>query len=237
VIIRKHAGALLFITQPDHARLAADLLGHWVADDFAHHPRRDLLLLAAREHDGGWHEVDASPPVDAVTSVPLDFISVPDRIKQSIWPRAADRLAQVSDYAAALVAHHAIAIYDSRRPEPTWKAFFDEMSERREQQLARSGRSRQELHDDYRFLSVVDLLSLSFCNGWPDEHERHGCRVRFVNESIEVMPALFAETVPLRIRARSLPDRAYASSADLRATFDAAEPMLLEGSAFAGVAR
>jgi hypothetical protein len=65
----------------------------------------------------------------------------------------------------------------------------------------------------------------------------HGCRVRFVSDGIEVTPSPFSGAVPLRVRARSLPDRSYASSADLRAAFEAADPVILEGSTFAGAAR
>src|SRR4249919_2648700 len=103
MIIRRHDDSLLFMTQPDHARLAADLLAHWSADDFAAHPRREALLLAAREHDNGWREVDAVPLFSVATGQALDFIAVGDDIKQSVWPRAIDRVAATSAYAAALV--------------------------------------------------------------------------------------------------------------------------------------
>ena len=97
-------------TQPNHARLAANMLAHWNADDFAAHPRRDALLLAAREPDNGWREVDQAPLFSGANGQALDFISVGDGIKQSVWPRALDRLAPMSAYTAALVAHHAISV-------------------------------------------------------------------------------------------------------------------------------
>ena len=231
MIIRRDDDSLLLMTQTDHARLAADLLSHWTADGFAEHPRRDALLLAAREHDNGWREVDESPFFDASNGAPLDFMSVPDQLKQSIWPRALDRLAPISPYAAALVAQHAIAIYGSHRDEPAWNAFFDDMATRREQQRARTDYSDHELQDDYRFLGVVDLLSLSFCNAWFEEQERFGCRVRYAGEGIDISPALFAGLVPLRIRARRLPNRRYASTADLRAAFEDAPPEIIDGLA------
>ena len=43
MIIRRQGDSLLFMTQPDHARLAADLLAHWTADGFASHPRREAV--------------------------------------------------------------------------------------------------------------------------------------------------------------------------------------------------
>ncbi len=231
MIIRRHDDSLLFMTQPDHARLAADLLAHWSADDFAAHPRREALLLAAREHDNGWREVDAVPLFSVATGQALDFIAVGDDIKQSVWPRAIDRVAATSAYAAALVAHHAISVYDTQRRNPAWSAFFGETTARRDHELARTGHGQEELLQDYRFLGVADLLSLSFCNGWADERERLGCRVRYADGAITVTPALFAEPVPVRIRVRRLPDRRYASAADLRAAFDETPPEILEGHA------
>ncbi len=234
MIIRRQGDSLLFMTQPDHARLAADLLAHWTADGFASHPRREAVVLAAREHDNGWREVDDAPVFSSSTGMALDFIAVTDEIKQSVWPRAIERVGQTSAYAAALVAQHAAAVYDAHRGKPAWASFFADMESRRDQELARTIHSAEELATDYRFLSVVDLLSLSFCHAWTEEHERSGCRVRYADDGIEVSPDPFGEPVPVRIRARRLPDRRFASAADLRAAFDDTPPEIVEGFARGG---
>jgi hypothetical protein len=231
VIIRRQDEALLFISQSDHARLSADLLAHWTADGFATHPRRDALLLAAGEHDNGWREVDEAPVFSSAAGMALDFMTVTDEVKQSVWPRGLDRLAPRSAYAAALVAQHAISVYERQREKPSWAAFFDDMAARRDRELARTSHSARELADDYRFIGVADLLSLSFCNAWADTHERFGCAVRYAGGAIHVTPPLFSEPVSLRIRVRRLPDRRYASAADLRAAFDDTAPEILEGRA------
>ncbi|HEY7059117.1 MAG TPA: hypothetical protein VH458_21440, partial [Vicinamibacterales bacterium] len=62
-------------------------------------------------------------------------------------------------------------------------------------------------------------------------HERFGCTVRYAGGAIHVTPTLFSEPVSLRIRVRRLPDRRYASAADLRAAFDDTAPEILEGRA------
>ena len=231
MIIRPQDDSLLFITQPDHARLAADLLAHWTADGFPTHPRRDAILLAAREHDNGWREIAGAPLFSSATGTALDFITVGDDVKQGVWSRALDRLAPVSAYAAALVAHHAVFVYDGHRQNPAWQTFFEETAARRDQELARSGHSDDELRQDYPFVGVSDLLSLSFCAAWTDERERLGRRVRYADGAIAVTPSLFSEIVPVRIRVRRLPNRTYASAADLRAAFDDTPPEVLEGHA------
>jgi hypothetical protein len=229
VIIRPDESSLLLMTQHDHARLAADLLAHWTADRFPEHPRRDALLLAAREHDNGWREIDEGPAFDAASGEPLDFIAVADGVKQSVWPRGIERVAHVSPYAGALIAQHAISIYGSHTEKSSWAAFFQNMAELRDRLLASTTHTPDDLQSDYRFLGIVDLLSLSFCNGWTDERERYGCRVRYAGEGIDVTPPPFAEAVTIRIRARRLENRRYASNADLRAAYEHAPPEVVEG--------
>ncbi len=230
MIIRTDGASLLFVTQPDHARLAADLLNQW--NGLQDHPRRDALLLATREHDNGWRELDEELLFDRATGRAFDFITVPDPVKHSIWPRGVDRLAETSAYAAALVAQHAVFVYDSHRDEPAWAAFFAGLRERRDDLRARAGQTAEELEADYPYLAVVDLLSLTFCNGWRDNHQRFATRTRCDDRGLVIDPSPFAApSVPLRVRARRLPDRRYASAADLRAAYEDATPEFLEGDA------
>jgi len=229
MIIRRDGKSLLFITQPDHARLAADLLAQWTG--FGNHPRRDAVLLAAREHDNGWRELDEEIVFDSAAGRAFDFMDAPDPVKQSVWPRGVDRLAAASSYAAALVAQHAIAVYDSHRDEPGWTTFFDAMRQRRDDLRVAAGRTPEELDGDYLYLSVADLLSLTFCNGWRDSRERFAIRAQGDERGVVITPSPFDRAVPLRVRARRLADRRYASAADLRAAFEDAPLEIIEGDA------
>jgi hypothetical protein len=230
MIVRKEVDALLFITQPDHARLADALLAEWRQDGFPAHPRRTSLLLAAREHDNGWRELDESLVFDRGSGQLLDFLNAPDAVKQSVWPTGVERIAD--PYAAALVARHATYVYNSHADEPSWSAFFDTMRTRQRDLLERAGIDQATLDADYRFLSVVDLLSLSFCCGWTDEHERFGCRVRCEGEMLRVdPPVLGEEPLAIRVRARRLAVRTFGSAADARAALDAAPLEIVEGTA------
>jgi hypothetical protein len=233
MIIRREGTSLLFVTQPDHARLAADLLNQWKG--FADHPRRAALLLAAREHDNGWRELDEELVFDPSQGRAFDFITAPDPVKHEVWPRGVDRLAETSPYAAALVAQHAMFVYDSHRDEPGWARFFAGLRARREDLRARAGHTPEELDADYPYLSIVDLLSLTFCNDWRDDHERFATRTRCDDQGMVIDPFPFvAASVPLRVRARQLDDRRYASAAELRARFEEAPVKIIEGRARGG---
>jgi uncharacterized protein DUF3891 len=242
MIIRRDRNSLLFITQPDHAQLAADIMGRWHEGGLQAHPRRDAILRATREHDNGWIEEDAATHVHA-SGEPLDFIAVPAAVKHRIWPRAAARLAEPDPYVAALVAQHALSVHGQQRPDPAWHSFFSTMDALRSDLLRRcGGDSERTLEQDYPFMQIGDQLSLIFCNGWHTPFARRGGRTILKPAGVgpggpactilETSPDPFGGArVPLQVRARRLPARAFASEADLRDTLASAPTEILEGQA------
>jgi hypothetical protein len=224
--------ARLYITQPDHAALAAEAISYWQDDNFASHPRRDVILLAAREHDNGWMEEDAETHLDG-DGRPLDFVAVPAAIRQRIWPRAVARMAQRSTYAAALIAQHAIAVYSHTRTDPAWDQFFDRMTALRDSLLKQSGLPPATLAADYGFVNAADRISLAFCTGWREPLESMGRRIILGSRNmLEVMPDPFkGRRVPLRISGRRLADRTYATATEFRAALESAPVVVLEGEA------
>jgi Protein of unknown function (DUF3891) len=236
MIIRTSDSSLVLITQPDHAALAGRLMRCWEADGFPQSPRRADILTAVDLHDNGWHEVDASPIVDAATGKLLDFVSVPYDVRTGVWPRGVERLRE-TPYAAALVAHHAVYVYDRCRADPQWAPFFEQMQAICDHHLAASGVSREDLLHDYRFLRLGDLLSLTFCNAWPEpQADAFGYRIRFDGARLSVLPDPFGgRPIPLEIPARRLPNRRYESSEDAAKAWQAAATMEVGGVA-AGMA-
>jgi Protein of unknown function (DUF3891) len=232
MIIRPDGDSLLFITQPDHARLAAILIAEWQDDGLPAHPRRESILLATREHDKGWREEDTETHVDA-SGRPLDFIEVAAAVKQRIWPRAVSRLASDHPYEAALVAQHAVTVNGDHRVNPDWSSFFETLDAQRAALLMRSGPAAAATIDaDYAFVNIADRLSLIFCNGWREPFEHRGRRLVLTETMLRITPDPFdGAHVPLRVLARRLPVHVYASNADLRAALDEAPIEMLEGEA------
>jgi hypothetical protein len=232
MIIRQDGDHLLFITQPDHARLAAEVMSAWRADGLPDHPRREAILSAVREHDNGWIEEDTETHVDGAGN-PLDFVAVPPAVKHRIWPRAIGRLGERRPYEAALVAQHALTIHGQQRSEAVWSPFFRHVERLREEMLARCDvDARTTLETDYRFVQAGDQLSLVFCNGWRTPFPRSGGRILLQGSTLELSPDPFdGARVPLRVRARRVLARSYASAADLRASLDTARLVMIEGEA------
>lgn len=229
MIIRETGNAQLFITQPDHAELAASIMGAWRGDGFETHPRRDVILEAVREHDNGWIEEDETTIVDARGRA-LDFVSVPDAVKHRIWPRGVERVARRNAYQAALVAQHALTVHAQHRGSVEWRPFFRGLEQMRADLLG--GPADEAFEHDYRFVRIGDLLSLVFCNGWTAPHDLPGGgRVVLDGTTLRVSREGFAGArEPLRILARRLPARSYGSAGELRAALAGAPVEAVEGT-------
>ena len=235
MIIRSSDSALVLITQPDHAALAGRIMRQWEADGLQQSPRRADILAAVDLHDNGWHEVDSSPAVDPSTGDLLDFVTVPHDVRTGVWPRGVGRLSD-RPYTAALVANHAVFVYDRYRADAQWQPFFAEMTDLRDRHLAASGASLDDLHHDYRCLRLGDLLSLTFCNAWPEpQADAFGYRIRFDGTRLTVSPDPFGgHEIPLEITARTLPKRRYESAEDAAREWDAAPLVDVHGVAVGG---
>jgi hypothetical protein len=232
VIVRHHGDRLQLITQPDHARLAGAIMQHCPA--LAAHPRRDSIRVAIAEHDNGWTEVDAAPQLDPATGVPVDFISAPAAVRQAVWPRGVARLAY-DPWAAALVAQHAMVIFDRYRGDSAWTEFFAEMSDARRTMQNTCGFSLDELVADYRFLGLADLISLTFCNGWTDLQRFEEWSVQLSGSRVFVWPDLFDRvTIPIAIAARDIRRRTFRADAELRDELAAALITTVQGVVIGG---
>ena len=231
MIVRRVDNRLHLITQPDHAHLAARIMEHCVP--LAARPRRDAILHAIAEHDNGWAEEDASPSVDPASGTIVDFVSAPLKVRHAVWPRGVARLAQ-DPWAAALVAQHALTVYDRFRNQPEWNPFFVQMEEMRDAMLRRAEMplGLGDLIADYAFVRFADLISLTFCTGWTDEQRFNNWTVRPFGTGVHVSPDAFGgKLIPMEITAKEIPDQPFRSDAELRSALSGAKMVRLQGEA------
>ena len=228
MIIRREGDDYLFITQPDHAALARRIMEHVVA--LRSHPRAASILLAIGEHDNGWAEADAVPSISPETGEPLDFISAPPSLRQGVWPRAVARLSS-DPWAAALVAHHAVAVYDRYRDDAAWREFFGRLEFTRDALLKGAEDGFEKLLADYRYVRLGDLISLVFCAGWTEAQDFDKWTVTRAGDDVSVVPWPFdVKSLPVTVAAKRLPVAAYASDDELRAALAAAPAEQLRGA-------
>lgn len=230
MIVRQANGHLRLITQPDHAALARRIMQQW--PPLHDVPRRGSILHAIEAHDDGWHDGDAAPSVDPATGRICDFITAPVAVRQGVWPISVKRLAPDDPWAAALVAQHALTIYDRYHGDPEWTAFFRAMTIRRDELLAATHETRTTLDADYGFVRIGDLVSLVFCNQWQEEPSFGGFVFGFEPETdtVRIAPDPFGgRRIPVSVTAREIDDRRYESDADLRLAVRAAPQVTLTG--------
>jgi hypothetical protein len=227
MIVRRADDKVQLITQPDHAHLARTIMERCV--ELAARPRRAAILHAVGEHDRAWAAYDAAPTVNPATGYVADFVGVPLGVRQGVWPRTIEQLAD-DPWAAALVAHHAATVYGRFRPLAEWASFFAEMEATRDALLAASGLTLDDLQADYPFLRLGDLISLAFCTGSTDEQRYAQWTLQPSATRIGVTPDPFGgSVVALEIQARELPFQPFRSDAELRAALSAAPTTTLRG--------
>jgi hypothetical protein len=146
-----------------------------------------------------------------------------------VWPRGVARLAG-NPWAAALVAQHAIVIFNRYRSDPAWTQFFVEMETMRRELVQASELLLPELLADYWFLGLGDLISLTFCNGWTDVQEFDRWSVRLTGSQVSVWPTLFeGAAIPIAIQVREVRRRVFRSDAELRDELATAPIASIEG--------
>jgi hypothetical protein len=235
MIVLDASSPALLITQPDHAAVAATIMRHWTAGGLDASPRRAAIMRAIEHHDDGWREVDVHPFLDAATGRVLDFVHIPVAARQSLWPRGVTRL-EAEPYAAALVAQHAVHVYRRLRPEPEWSSFFVEMAAARDWHLSAAHETFEHLQDDYVFLRLGDLASLTFCGiDTAGQAGEMGYDLRLDGSRLVVTPDPFAGAeVALQIIARELATTVFGSADEARAAWDSAPLRTLTGVAVGG---
>jgi hypothetical protein len=227
VIVRAAADRIQLVTQPDHALLARHVMERCVG--LSTNPRRDAILHAIGEHDNGWAEEDAAPRVNLATGQVFDFVSAPASVRQGVWPRGVARLSG-DPWAAALVAQHALTVYDRFRSDNEWASFFAEMEMLRDAMLSASGLPLDDLLTDYRFVRLADLISLTFCAGWTDEQRFGEWTVRRFDARVVVRPDAFGgQEIPIEIDAKEIPNRPFRADAELREALSQANVTRLKG--------
>ena len=229
MIVRYIDNRLLLITQPDHARLAGDIMSHCTA--LARHPRRDTILRAISSHDDGWAAEDAKPSIDPKTGEVADFVRARTEVRQGVWPRAVGALAEIDPWAAALVAQHALTVYTRLRANPDWDAFFAKMGVIRDALMKKTSLRPTDLEADYTYVRLGDLISLAFCTGSNELNQFAGYRVELFRERVIVEPDLFGGLdVHAQVAAVELPARRFRSDADLHEALLLATTTSLVGS-------
>lgn len=214
MIVTARDQRLRLVTQNDHAHFAAELLSLWRRDGMEEHPRRQELLQAVREHDGGWRGIDSAPMVHAETGRPHDFLDMPQAARREIWTLCTSDFSD-KPYAHLLILEHALNLHREASDDGVWPALLAHWRTERTKLLDDGILGVEELGDDYKFLDLTDLASLMACDVWRGPIERHGYRLERTDAGLSIDPFPLAGTTTFEIACRWIPDRRYSSDSDL----------------------
>jgi uncharacterized protein DUF3891 len=236
MIVRDEGDTFLLITQPNHAGLSEEIGAAMRSEPALTTAARDAILLAMREHDNGWAEVDAEPTIEPATSRPQDFMSGPALVRHELWLRGITRAARMDLRAGALVAEHALTVHAYRRGTAGWQSFFNSIEPIRDDLLRQidmfTGVAREAFQREYRCVQLADAFSLQFCNGWSELNATLEYQAIMRGSTLLISPDPFdGATVPLRVLGRRIPARRYEDDGDLRETIAAVPPQVIAGSA------
>jgi hypothetical protein len=115
VIIQEQGEQLILIRQTDHAVLAGFFARELGNEKFIKPEPTESFLLAATEHDNGWHEWELNPTIDPVTFQPYSFMSIPTHEHIALYQRGIERVTNADRYAGLLVSLHCMELYDKTR--------------------------------------------------------------------------------------------------------------------------
>lgn len=185
MLISRRDNGLVLVEQPEHARMAGDLVAHWGNETFAVPQPRDAVVTAAAMHDDGWTEADAEPLFNAEEARPLHFLEIPMKEHIPLYGRGVDRTFAQDPYAGLLVSMHWTGLYRGRWGMQSGKLDWAEdgrseveqlqdaavdAEERRWIEVKRrelGGHRRSDLEaglwHNYDLLQAWDLLSLFVC--------------------------------------------------------------------------
>ena len=192
------------VTQPDHGRLAADILGC-----LAERPRgpEEGFRAAVAHHDDGWVERDraARPGPDGG---PETFLDLPLAEHLALSGDSVRRAGEHHPYAEAVVARHVAWLHGARPvADPEAAAERDRAvarwRETAERQAAAVGIGPADLDHDQRLCALADLLSL-WVAGWPAvdelELERPGGEEASAERALDGALRLSAALLPAPCR-------------------------------------
>ena len=215
MIIAREEESNRFVTQGDHAYLAAEILSLFRRHELIDHPRRDRLLEAVREHDNGWRESDAAPRIDPATGSPLGFRRISGELRREIWSRSCERWADRDAYVALLIASHAIELHRERGAAEPWGEWLTGIRELRQELREALTLTPDDAASDYAWLRLADTCSLAICEGSTASFELGGFAGRCEADVLHLEPFPMAGRTTFRLPCRSLPQSTFGSDREL----------------------
>lgn len=177
MIIYERTDSFIMIPQHEHAKISGEFAHNWNDKYFQGIERKEEVVLAVREHDRGWIDLDAAPLWNQEKQKPYSFMDYPLEPKLAYYKKGIDEVEKTSRYAGLLCSLHYVSFLKNEE-KPVGKKFV-EQEEKRQGLLIKecriTGESEKSLWFQLGLLKFCDNLSLYICLNEPgvkkeDEH-------------------------------------------------------------------
>lgn len=181
MLLRKERQSTIALPQVNHAWVSGQLARAWGNDTFAVPAPREVVCLAAEQHDIGWADYDMYPDFDPVTGLPQEFHEASEATHTALWRDGVNRARVFGRFVALLVSLHADTLYHRhfdfkkadretvalvRRFLEDQRAIQEEMLDSLQADATFSGMATQEAVEQNRLLiAALDAMSLAICWG------------------------------------------------------------------------
>lgn len=175
MIIFEQSESFILVTQHDHAMISGKLAQNWKDDYFLGLERKGEVVLAAREHDRGWIELDAAPLWNEKGQRPYSFDDYPYLPKITSYKKGIDEVENMSIYAGLLCSLH-FASFVQETNDPICRNFWYEEKMRQQKlftelEIEDSWDKEKHLFYHLDILKFCDNLSLYICINEPGVHK------------------------------------------------------------------
>ncbi|GAS80535.1 MULTISPECIES: DUF3891 family protein [Paenibacillus] len=172
MIVYEREHDFVLTAQHEHGLVAGEMASHWKSELLADAAHRDDLILAAREHDRGWIELDSSPFWNDYSQSPYSFRDFPLRPRFVFYHKGIEEVRQKNLYAGLLCSLMYTELFQKNlganaQDDEDIRDYLNEELEHQlswEKQLGGDAEAlKRRLQSDVEIMLFCDQLSLFLC--------------------------------------------------------------------------
>ncbi|KOY16910.1 DUF3891 family protein [Paenibacillus xylanivorans] len=171
MIVYEREHDFVLTAQHEHGLVAGEMASHWKTELLVDEAHREDLILAAREHDRGWIELDSSPFWNDYSQIPYSFRDFPLRPRFVFYRKGIEEVREKNLYAGLLCSMMYIELFQNNlgantNDDEDIREYLDDEREhqlRWEQQLGGGEALKHRLKSDVEIILFCDQLSLFLC--------------------------------------------------------------------------
>ncbi|MEC0126703.1 DUF3891 family protein [Paenibacillus pabuli] len=171
MIVYEREHDFVLTAQHEHGLAAGEMASHWKTELLADAAHREELILAAREHDRGWIELDAAPFWNDYSQTPYSFRDFPLRPRFVFYRKGIEEVREKNLYAGLLCSMMYTELFQNNlgvneHDDEDIREYLNIEREQQlswEQQLGDRETLKQRLKSDVEIMLFCDQLSLFLC--------------------------------------------------------------------------